>query len=431
MSSTIPLNDNFRSELVRQRRHDSYGVAFICLIAFLLCMVAMISHMVPVLEAVRPAQLLAISALVTGLFGKMQRREPLVHCAPTYLLFVFLGFAAITVPWSLWPRQSAETMLDAFKILAIFLLISNLVTTKKKLTAVAWALSIGGLAPALGSIRYYFSGAKLVEGFRTQWVGIYLNPNDLAYAMAMLVPLALALTFTARSKLAKLVALGAIGAYIFSIFLTFSRMGFLCLSIIVLMTLLRSQQRVRNFALISIIILLFLPFVPSRYWERTSTIATYDKDVSSLDRIEAWKAGIDMVTRYPLFGVGAGCYQLGWEEKSATGHQLTAHNTFFQALGELGMVGFTSFCSFLLVSWWIVWSLRSSLKRERQVYGEAEFQKRFGTLLIMVTALDIGFWVFTVSSLTGGLLFTWYPYIFSALAIAAREIYKQQLSIAD
>jgi hypothetical protein len=54
----------------------------------------------------------------------------------------------------------------------------------------------------------------------------------------------------------------------------------------------------------------------------------------------------------------------------------------------------------------------------------AQFNERYGQLMTMVIALDVGFWVFLVSSMTGGLLFTWYPYIFSGMAIAARDIYR-------
>src|SRR5262249_18302326 len=152
-------------------------------------------------------------------------------------------------------------------------------------------------------------------------------------------PLALSLVFLSDKKLNKLIAVCCIGLYIFAIFLTFSRMGFLCLVIILLMTLIRSQQKARNFLFLMLMVIFCLPFVPAKYWQRTSTITEYDKDRSSMGRLEAWEAGIDMMTRNPFFGVGPGCYVIGWSGTDSHGEVRSAHNTFFQVLGELGMVG--------------------------------------------------------------------------------------------
>src|SRR6185436_15593070 len=102
----------------------------------------------------------------------------------------------------------------------------------------------------------------------------------------------------------------------------------------------------------------------------------------------------------------------------------SAHNTFFQVMGELGVLGLVTFLGFLLSSWGLVWSLKRKLLARRRLFPPEVFKKDYGQLLTLVTAIDIGFWVFIVSSLTGGLLFTWYPYIFSAMGIAACEIYK-------
>ena len=51
-----------------------------------------------------------------------------------------------------------------------------------------WIMVIGGLFPALGTLRNYLAG-NLYEG-RAAWIGIFANPNEVAYALVILVPLA-------------------------------------------------------------------------------------------------------------------------------------------------------------------------------------------------------------------------------------------------
>src|SRR5439155_20480710 len=106
----------------------------------------------------------------------------------------------------------------------------------------------------------------------------------------------------------------------------------------------------------------------------------------------------------------------------------SAHNTFFQALGELGILGFAAFGAFLLSSWGLVWRLKRLLLAKRKLLPPKEFKADYGQLLNMVTAINIGLWVFIVSSLTGGLLFTWYPYIFSSMGIAVQDISNRKTS---
>ncbi len=76
----------------------------------------------------------------------------------------------------------------------------------------------------------------------------------------------------------------------------------------------------------------------------------------------------------------------------------------------------------------MIWKLRRSLIKKQLLEPEI-FKQDYKYLLPLVVAFDVGMWVFMISSLTGGLLFTWYPYIFSAMAIAAQEIYQKQLAI--
>lgn len=415
-----------------QIKHDKYRLDYLSLLVFLFLLSSALPSAIPQLNSIRLVLLVAVFAIVTGVIAKLKRQEVFILLTPSYLVLALMLVVVIGIPGSLWPGLAFNTAIDALKILMIFLLISNVITNLRMLLGISWAICIGGLFPALGTIKNYLSGENLVEGYRGAWLGLYGNPNDLAYVMAMLVALAIGIVLSTELKLSKLIATGCIGLYIITILFTHSRMGFLCLLTIIFITLLRSQQRIRNALLVFITVAICLPFISSTYWERVQTITTYEQDRSSVGRLEAWEAGIKMFEDYPFLGVGAGCYILGWHQDSQEqpAQVLTAHNTFFQALGELGFFGFIFFCLFLVTSLNLIWKLRHSLLKKQFLIPNI-FKRDYKHLMSLVIALDVGMWVFIISSLTGGLLFTWYPYIFSAMAIAAQGIYQKQLVIEN
>ena len=61
------------------------------------------------------------------------------------------------------------------------------------------------------------------------------------------------------------------------------------------------------------------------------TAGDYRKDESSMDRIEAWAAGFDMLKSHPLIGVGKGQF----EEY----HNRDSHSSFIRCAAELGIIG--------------------------------------------------------------------------------------------
>jgi O-antigen ligase len=70
-------------------------------------------------------------------------------------------------------------------------------------------------------------------------------------------------------------------------------------------------------------------------------------DQSTMERYEAWAAGLDMFRNSPLYGVGAGQF--------VEHHYLTAHNSFVLTFAELGLPGLVLFVSMIYVSVKSLW----------------------------------------------------------------------------
>ena len=104
-------------------------------------------------------------------------------------LFTLVGFSAL---WSYWPGYTVDTFLDGVKYLAIFLVVVNVVDSEARLRGVVKGLALASVIPAIGGIESWLRGEHLVDGTRAGWIGIFGNPNDLAYHLDVGIALVLA-----------------------------------------------------------------------------------------------------------------------------------------------------------------------------------------------------------------------------------------------
>src|SRR5678810_342948 len=141
-------------------------IAFGLLIVFLLMLYSSISIVLPQLNSLRPVLLVAAAALVM-LAVELAQSGQSFRCArpQTFLLVAFLGVAVASTFTALYMRLAFNTTLDFSKIVLIYFVIENTVTTESRLRKILWTLVLGGLFPAIGTIHHYLNGI-LVEGSR-------------------------------------------------------------------------------------------------------------------------------------------------------------------------------------------------------------------------------------------------------------------------
>ena len=158
------------------------------LLAFLFLLYANLPMVMPALDPLHLAKVVAGVALVMLVAERAFARKSLEVASPEgYLLLAFLAAGALSSLTALWPRLAAEAVSDLVKMSIVFFFIANCATTERLLRGVMWTMVIGGLLPAAGTLRNYLQG-NLVEG-RAAWVGIFANPNELAYSLVILLPL--------------------------------------------------------------------------------------------------------------------------------------------------------------------------------------------------------------------------------------------------
>jgi O-antigen ligase len=358
----------------------------------------------PQLEAIRPTQLVAIGALATLFVERSgSRRAVFIPSPEGYLMLAFLVAAGLSCIEAIWPRLAAESFFDLAKMGVIFFLIVNTVDDERRLSGLFWTMAIGGLFPALGTLHYYQTGV-LVEGERGAWLGNFGNPNDLAYSLSILVPIAFA-AGERRGIPLRIASYAIIATYLAAIWVTFSRGGMLGLFAVLMVMALRhrgSAGRVMAAALLAAS-LIFTAY----FWSRDEGFSDLAADETFNTRIATIKAGMAMFADHPLLGVGLNCSVVAWPLYAPglhVGSWLHNHNTLVQLLSETGILGATPYVLSIACALW-------GLRRARR-----------GPLHRYASAIEASIWGFLVCGLAGGLLLTWFPFLLLGLAASARRI---------
>lgn len=379
------------------------------LLAFLFLLYANLPLVMPSLDVLHPAKVVGGLALVALVVERAFARKSLNFAWPEgSLLLAFLGAAALSSLTALWPRLAAEAVSDLLlKVVIVFFFIVNCATTEGRLRGVMWTMVIGGLLPAAGTLKNYMQG-NLFDG-RAGWVGIFANPNELAYSLVILLPLAGFLA-TGMAPIPRLALLGVALVFLAAILVTFSRSGLL--GLVAVMGL--CAWRKRSILLQGLMVLLVVAglILGGRFWTRDEGFTNLNEDVTVRQRLATSQAGLAMFADHPLLGVGLGCSVIAWPlyapEGLYTRGALVTHNTFIQALGETGAIGFIPFILFI----------GFGLYHVRKVALEPA-QTRLANL---GKGIEIAIWGFVVCGLSGGYVLTWFPYILVGLAASARQI---------
>ncbi|MFH1017337.1 MAG: O-antigen ligase family protein [Pseudomonadota bacterium] len=166
-------------------------------------------------------------------------------------------------------------------------------------------------------------GQPLIKG-RIQGVGIFADPNDLALAFLIAVPLAHA-RFRLSGTWGRVAYYALAAVFTYATFLTNSRGGILALLLVFFALSAHRLGPKMGVALGSLLVLALLAIGPSRINQISS------KEESAQGRIVAWSEGLQMLKRSPLIGVGYGMF--------TDYHPLTAHNSFVLCFAETGLLG--------------------------------------------------------------------------------------------
>jgi O-antigen ligase len=263
-------------------------------------------------------------------------------------LYVIAGASYLTRSL---PTQFERSPLMSYT--SFILLFFVTVSVIDSLSRLRWALliAIGSVAFAsLYVIREWQKYHNVYAGFRPGWV--VGDPNFFAISALLTLPLAFYLTLGARELWVRLFCAGCLLVTLLGITLGASRGGFLGLLAAFLFTVWHSQERLRNLALMGVLVLPLSALSPvspvQRFLHPTSI------EIDAVDtRTAVWRAGLHMMVAHPFIGVGLGNFKPMVLQYSRDDNppDLIAHNAYIEIAAEMGLPALLFFLGILFFSY--------------------------------------------------------------------------------
>ncbi len=194
------------------------------------------------------------------------------------------------------------------------------------------ALSLCYQGPGVKNVYYRCEKVGMfmtssIEG-RVRYLGVLTDPNELALATSLALPIAFAFFEMKRSATRLLLLLFGVGLVAIEVVFTKSRGGQIVFAVVL------GAYFVRKYGIKRGIFIAGAMAVPLVALGGRSGDAA---DQSSIDRLQAAAAAIHLLISYPIRGAG---YTQFTEH-----HPLTAHNAYLLSAGELGWPGLIAFAS--------------------------------------------------------------------------------------
>jgi len=367
-------------------------------------------------------KLVAILALATFVVGRLSRgRRITIWPLELKMLAVLVGLSLVLTPLATSPDDSLTVLSDPFvKVVAIFILMINLIDTRKRLTSILRVIVIVGSFMALAAVRSYIAGDFTPKSTRIAGMvnGLFGNPNDLATSLDLIIPFALALALVNRRGKRLLYVLCA-AALTAGVVVTFSRGGFLGLIAMAgffAWKLGRFRRGVTALILVSTIAI-FAMAVPASYGGRLGSIfnAGEDSTGSAQARLDLLARAADLAISHPIIGVGLGNFHI-----FSIGEQ-RAHNSYLEISVELGVLGLIAYLLILFGPFRYLRALEKGFlpSSRRRAPGPTPEGRTLYYLSITVQGALIGY---AVCSFFGSIQYFWDLYLIVAYAISLKRI---------
>ncbi len=288
---------------------------------------------------------------------------------PLFRVALMFGLAALISALYASDAGAAQTSLERYLGLTILLyLVLHLVQGREQ---VEWLLLAVVISTAISAAVVLFDwaiGGHLLSTHEAattaQWSGVSRSSgasdyNPTTAAIMMLTGTCLALILFWRSPrwrwLTTTTALIGSLALLFS----FARSAAVVYALMLCWMLFKIRHHRRApaiFAVIFVLLISALPWLPADLWERLATLSNFDTDRSLWRRLSYQIIGWDLFTQHPLLGVGPGNFPYHFIDEAyrwMPGRYLIPrelHNTYLEVLTEIGLLGFSCFAAMLLLA---------------------------------------------------------------------------------
>jgi hypothetical protein len=412
--SVGPVNEPVSGSARLRRAASAHTVAFAGLMLFTVLLYARPNDLLPI-GTFPIVKIMTIGTLIVFFVERLLMGGPLsIMPRPFKYLLAMAGLVVASIPLGLDPSNSFNAFTDVFlKTLLVFLLMINVVTSFRRLRLMIEVLVLSGAFVAAISLSDFLQGKNLVEEFRATGAvgGIFGNPNDLALALNVLLPLAIGLVLSRPSPFTKLVYGGSAALLAVTSVVTYSRAGFLTMMVSGAFLLVKVGRRSpAAWAVGALAAVVIFATSPGRVF------TLFQGESGTLSAAESASARWNLVTRSievaganPFrwtFGVGIDNFSI------VSNHDQANHNAFLQVFNEVGFPAMVCYILFLFSVFRIMGVME---KRYRKARG-------YRQIWLTVITIQTSLLAYVVGSAFASVAFLWYVYYPAAFAVCIQQL---------
>ena len=343
------------------------------------------SDVIPGLRMIPLAKITGAVAILALLLGS-KKDGPKKLPFEVKLLFAMFCWLILTVPFSSWRGNSLQVVVWQFS--KTFIIPFTLVMTVSRMRELRRLIFVQAAGVALMTMVSVLVNTRWNGRLAGIGNGLLSNPNDLAMNIALNWPICLVFLLTARGMLKKILWGMAILTMIYAVMATYSRAGFLALSMAIALCLWEFALRGRRIHIIAVAtlcVLLSVFLAPQNYSKRLETLVGQDqagdKDRGSAAARRALLIeSLKVTATHPVFGVGPGNFS------SFTSTWMVTHNTYTEFSAECGIPALVMFLVLLQLAFRNVRRVRKSKLYDRR----SDVQMFAGALWASLVAYLIG-----------------------------------------
>jgi O-antigen ligase len=328
---------------------------------------------------------LATVGLVISWIGLLTARrwKPVLvrdHPLLTHVALMLVAWAGAS---TLWAADSSTAAAGAFRLaqmVFLLFLVFTAISEPRHLRYLGWGFIAG--AVLTGVVGFAKHGFDTGQFSAARFGGDFGNPNNLAAVILPALALAAFMGFSSR-RMSERWLLAACGAFlVFTLFLTQSRggligFGVMCVAAIVFGGPARPRAAALAIVIAGVALLYFAILAPSSVRDRVTSISFAE----STGRADLWTVAYEAAQDHPVQGVGIDNFvvvaprylerNVGIEHADVLLRgQTGVHNTYLNALTELGIIGLLIFLALLASIFGVAVRAVHALARARDVESE-------------------------------------------------------------
>lgn len=295
------------------------------------------------------AMLIALATFI----GVMRSKDPKIipWTRETKLMLFFVFWMALTTATAFYPELAFDNYKKVFKVLLMTYVTLLVINTKERLDGliIVICLSLGFYGLKGGLFTILHGGTHRVQGPDGTFFG---GNNEMALVLAMTIPF---LSYWRSMEKRNWLRMGLSSTMMLSAIACIgsqSRGGMLGLAAMGFFLWLKSNSKFMTGIMIASSVLIIGSLMPQQWYDRMNTIKTYDKDDSSLGRINAWWTAFN-VAKVRITGGGMDMFQYATFRQYAPEPDRVhdVHSIYFEQMGEQGFIGFGIFLSLGFMTW--------------------------------------------------------------------------------